>query len=352
MGYDIPASLLAAVTRCLCAVAWGANSSGQCNVPPLDEGVSYTDVIANGSAVGLGSNSHGQCNIPPLGPQLSYTQAAGGNHHTVLLRSDGKAVAFGSNRRGFHHTVLLRSDGCAVACGQNIFGECNIPRLHEGIKHTQIAAGFEYTVLLRSDGRAAACGHISQESLYVIPPLEQGIVYTHVSAGYEHAVLVRSDGRVVVCGPKRMGRCGIPFPEPGHWYVAEERTEARHSILHLDCICEHDEAVLTCCNLAGDEKVRLNARGMNPVWDICKRVACKLNVSICQTNFCKRWRRQCATNRCECTTALRHQKTSGCGFLTAATLPWQRLASGSNGCVRDLLCWASPSPDTWHRKNV
>eukprot|EP00435_Cladocopium_sp_Y103_P027207 s2211_g6.t1 len=69
-------------------------------------------------------------------------------------------------------------------------------------------------------------------------------------------------------------------PEPGHWYLAEERTEARHTILQLDYACEQDEVLLTFCNLAGDEKLRLTARSKDTVWDICKRVACKLNVSI------------------------------------------------------------------------
>ena len=32
----------------------------------------------------------------------------------------------------WRHTVLLRSDGCAVACGRNDEGQCNIPPLEEG----------------------------------------------------------------------------------------------------------------------------------------------------------------------------------------------------------------------------
>jgi alpha-tubulin suppressor-like RCC1 family protein len=59
---------------------------------------------------------------------------------------------------GGYHTVLLRSDGCAVACGWNVRGQCNIPPLDEGVTYTQVSAGYYHTVLLRSDGCAVACG--------------------------------------------------------------------------------------------------------------------------------------------------------------------------------------------------
>ena len=34
------------------------------------------------------------------------------------------------------HSVLLRSDGNAVACGSNHCGQCNIPDLAEGVTYT------------------------------------------------------------------------------------------------------------------------------------------------------------------------------------------------------------------------
>jgi len=39
------------------------------------------------------------------------------------------------------HTVLLRTDGNAVAVGDNGHGRCNIPALDEGMLYTQISAG-------------------------------------------------------------------------------------------------------------------------------------------------------------------------------------------------------------------
>lgn len=54
--------------------------------------------------------------------------------------------------------MLLRSDGRIVACGSNRFGQCNIPEPGEGVVYAQVAAGCHHTVLLRSDGRITACG--------------------------------------------------------------------------------------------------------------------------------------------------------------------------------------------------
>lgn len=90
-----------------CVVACGRNQGGQCDIPELEEGLSYT-------------------------PQLSA---------------------------GWDHTVLLRSDGRAVTCGSNHCGQCDIPPLDKGLSYVQVSAGCTHTVLLRSDGWATACGN-------------------------------------------------------------------------------------------------------------------------------------------------------------------------------------------------
>ena len=38
-----------------------------------------------------------QCNVPPLPEGRRYQAVAAGLYHTVLLRDDGQAVAFGDN---------------------------------------------------------------------------------------------------------------------------------------------------------------------------------------------------------------------------------------------------------------
>ena len=69
------------------------------------------------SCVGLRAHwDSGQCNIPPLDEgSAQCTQVSAGGDHTVLLRSDGRVVA----------------------CGTNHHGQCNILRLDTGGFHQQ-----------------------------------------------------------------------------------------------------------------------------------------------------------------------------------------------------------------------
>jgi len=76
------------------------------------------------------------------------------------------------------HTVLLRSDGAAVACGDDQYGQCNIPVLADGVAYTHVAAtGFSITLFM-SDGNAAICGHNDQGPC-IIPALPRGVTYVH-----------------------------------------------------------------------------------------------------------------------------------------------------------------------------
>ena len=101
-----------------------------------------------------------------------------------------------------------------------------------------------------------------------------------MSAGSQHTVLLQSDGHVVACGKNSTGRCDIPSPEPGHWYIAAALTTCKPRILQLELLGEHDGEVLTCCSVAGEEVLRLDARGSDLAWDSYKRISCKLNVPL------------------------------------------------------------------------
>ncbi|CAK0902385.1 unnamed protein product [Prorocentrum cordatum] len=183
---------------------------------------------SDGAAVACGRNGYQQCDLPALGEGLAYVQVAAGGAHTVLLRSDGAAVACGSNQyqqrdlpalgeglayvqvaAGGVHTVLLRSDGAAVACGINQYQQCDLPALGEGLAYVQVAAGGVHTVLLRSDGAAVACG-INQYQQCDLPALGEGLAYVQVAAGGVHTVLLRSDGAAVACGINQYQQCDLP----------------------------------------------------------------------------------------------------------------------------------------------
>ena len=121
-------------------------------------------LLDDGTVMGAGNHNDNRLDIPTLPDGLFYTDVSCGDDHTVLIRSDGAALAFGKvddvddpgavdevvefmlsyNERvqipelprgmsyiqaaaAGQHTVLLRSDGTAVACGNNMRGQCNIP---------------------------------------------------------------------------------------------------------------------------------------------------------------------------------------------------------------------------------
>ena len=49
---------------------------------------------------------------------------------------------------GNGHTVILRSDGSAVAIGDNPIEQCNIQALDQGIAYTQISGGYKEGMVL------------------------------------------------------------------------------------------------------------------------------------------------------------------------------------------------------------
>ncbi|CAK0884772.1 unnamed protein product [Prorocentrum cordatum] len=193
---------------------------------------------SDGTAVACGSNSGGQCGLPALAEGLSFTQVAARKFRNVLLRSDGTAAACGWNFRGpcdlpapaeglsftqvatgFYHTVLLQSDGTAVACGSNAQGQCDFPAQAESLSFTQVAAGGDHTVLLQSDGTAVACGS-NEKGQCDLPAPAEGLSFTQVAAGNCHTVLLQSDGTAVACGSNEQGQCDLPAPAEGLSYVA------------------------------------------------------------------------------------------------------------------------------------
>ena len=91
-------------------VAEGNNSFDQCDVPVLEDGVTYVQVSTSGShavllrsdglAVAIGHNGEDQCIVPPLAEGVRYVNVAAGALHTAFVRSDGTAVVVGDNIDG------------------------------------------------------------------------------------------------------------------------------------------------------------------------------------------------------------------------------------------------------------
>ena len=179
-------------------------------------------------------------------------------------------------------------------CGQNYNEQCSIPPLDEGISYSQVSAGRCHTVLLRSDGRAVACGS-NYRGQCSIPPLDEGISYSQVSAGLSHTVLLRIDGQAVACGDNSREQCSIPslrswrdwfpfgFAFPSYNYISDFTTSpvlGKDRVVQVDFLLEGDAGViLTCVGLDGLEVLRLKAQKSDGTVDVCSRVARELNTN-------------------------------------------------------------------------
>ena len=138
-------------------VACGRNDYGQCNL-----------ASAVPCALKGWWDSSGQCDVPKLNKGLTYTHVAAGGAHTVLRKSDGTVAVC-----GLKHPVLRKSDGAVFAVLRpRSCSVCGIaPALEDGLTYTHAAAGFLYTVLLQSDGRVVAFG-LNDEGQCDVPALE------------------------------------------------------------------------------------------------------------------------------------------------------------------------------------
>jgi hypothetical protein len=208
---------------------------------------------------------------------LGRTQNAGCDQPSNLQVSD-LALIPAMPSAGYHHSVLLKSDGSAIATGNNHYAQCNIPPLDEGMAYTQISAGGAHTVLLRSDGRVVAIG-CNEDGQCDIPPFDEGVVYSQTSAVESHTVLLRSDGNAVAIGWNLFGQCDIPLAKPGIWYLGN----LKHGIdlvLQLEFAHKEDVITLICSTLVGEECFRLTARGIDVAWETQKRIARELKASL------------------------------------------------------------------------
>ena len=162
------------------------------------------------------------------------------------------------------HTVLLKSDGTAVAFGASQYGFCDIPALPEGIIYTQAAAGFKHTVLLKSDGTAAAVG----DNLFGqcnIPALPEGVTYTQAAAGGLHTVLLKSDGTAAAFGDNQFGQCNIselPLSE-GISYT-RSGDQRQRILLHI----EFGSECAAFYMLSGEEVLRVEVNATDNLNDL------------------------------------------------------------------------------------
>jgi hypothetical protein len=143
---------------------------------------------------------------------MTYVDVAVSESHTVAVRSDGNAFAFGLASFGglaipapppglryvradaaYGATMLLRSDGVAVCVGGGSGSPGTLP-LPAGLTYVDVAVGPSYWTGLRSDGQVTYWS----SGLYPFPLPPAGTAYVEISGGEHHVLARRSDGQIVV----------------------------------------------------------------------------------------------------------------------------------------------------------
>ena len=177
------------------AVGGGASSVAVSNnLTGLTPGVIYHYRVMASNALGVARGSDSMFRSPAItltggavftneclsaftDPGATATGAplaiAGGDRHSLALKSDGTVAAWGNNGNGqtsipaglsnvvaiaggYYHSLALKSDGTVAAWGDNGYGQTNAP---VGLSNVvKIACGSVHCLALKSDGTVAAWG--------------------------------------------------------------------------------------------------------------------------------------------------------------------------------------------------
>ena len=163
-----------------------------------------------------GDKSHDKST--PLPGLTNVVAADGYEGQTVVLRSDGTVVAWGSVANapadltnvvmvgaGYYHNSALRADGTVAVWGANDLGQSNVPA--DLTNAVIISSGYAHNVALRSDGTVTAWGYNGDGQTTVPAGLKNVMA---VGAGFFHSMAIRADGTVVAWGGNQYGQTNVP----------------------------------------------------------------------------------------------------------------------------------------------
>ena len=197
----------------------------------LSAGLAHTVVLTtDGNAIAVGNNDDDQLNVADWSDLVAVSA---GRHITAGLRADGTVIVAGSGHpysyrannwtniveveAGTEHIVGLRSDGTVIGIGTTSAigrgGDMSHVRYWTGI--IALSAGENFTVGLRYDGTVICTGSRALTGHGRLESRDDWLDIIAVSAGAYHTVGLRSDGTVAVAGPSDDG--GYGFLEVSDW---------------------------------------------------------------------------------------------------------------------------------------
>lgn len=209
-------------------VAWGDDTYGQTNVPPLTNAVAvaagYNHNLAlgaDGTVTAWGDNSSGQTNVPT---GLNNVMAiSAGNGFSAALQSNGTVVVWGDNGNGEtnvptglsnvvaiscggSHILALKNDGTVSAWGYNLSGQASVP---SGLSNVvAVSAGRDFSLALKSDGTVTGWGFSANGPLNIPSNLSNVVAISAQSVG--HVLALKGDGTVTAWGFNSYGEATVP----------------------------------------------------------------------------------------------------------------------------------------------
>jgi alpha-tubulin suppressor-like RCC1 family protein len=207
-------------------VSWGAGqvfpANGPTNVVAVSVAMDHSLALkADGTAFAWGNNMNGQCTVPAGLRDVS--RIAAGEFFSMALKRDGTIVVWGANdygqrdvpaglsgvkdiSAGHGHCLALKHDGTVAGWGFNAFDQASIPAGLAGVK--SIHAIWNYSIALRSNGTVVAWG-VNDSGQTSVPSGLANV--TAIAGNNSYCMALRSDGTVV-----RWGRSPSPRISPNN----------------------------------------------------------------------------------------------------------------------------------------
>ncbi len=213
-------------------VAWGKNSSGQCDVPlglrnvvAVAGGEDFSMALrSDGRVVAWGANSYGQTNVPVAASNV--VAIAAGNFFGLALKSNGTLVAWGkfansstfldafvpagltnvsSMAGSLQNAIATRNNGAIAAWG--FTNAAAVAKAPTNITTARaVGTGWNHGAALRSNGTVIAWGVTNAELGWHLTDVPTNLNdAVALSAGAFHTLALRGDGTVVSWGANSYG---------------------------------------------------------------------------------------------------------------------------------------------------